>query len=698
MRDIVMRLREDEEFAKTIYADCPRLQLLLEEHPDLKPIFEDPKLVRINFEKVYRDAGGVLPEDEKKQWFFMRWYNWIMDKVAIITNHPFFRIFKFLMIIKRVLGLLSPTKGLGAIKAFFTASFFENMEPPEAPEGVDIDLESEQAKAQLNAAADHMEDPEVQEKMQDLLEGDPEELEEEIENDKMLRDLRDSNELCSEMMADPETMKILVDPENLRALGECPDLIEQDFADGFSGGDGMDGGGMDVDPEVEAQEDALLDDIPEEEPELEEPEVEAEEGEAEGEDAEGEDEEGEDGEEEEDEEEEDDDGGSPMDDVEKTEKTDPKTANKNQSKAQKQQQRQQESLEEGEGVDKVAIAGMAGGLAVGALGSLGLDLGGFSGFGFGGGGAEDLGVDVGGGELEGVGDVGLEDPGLEDPGFEDPTEGVLDEDVAEAEDDLLEDLEGEEEEEEEEGGFGDNMQEEFEDMEGEEVEAGNKSKAKGAQQQQRGAGDPNNPDAPEGEKEGGGGIGGALWGATFGAAAATMVGAVGGIVGDDGGYLDTLHGAVEDHQDEQEEEEEDEDEEGKKAKGAGDGDADVADKKKKGGFFGAAGSILSSAVQDHIKSSTLGEILGDDAAEQLEDDLDDHEEEFEEEEEEDEDGSDKDDSDDEDGRKKAGDGGDDDDEDDRKPAARGAEDDDEGAGKPEEQKKRGAFSSFGRNK
>jgi hypothetical protein len=32
-------------------------------------------------------------------------------------------------------------------------------------------------------------------------------------------------------MQDPETMKILVDPDNLRALGEAPQMIELDFAD-----------------------------------------------------------------------------------------------------------------------------------------------------------------------------------------------------------------------------------------------------------------------------------------------------------------------------------------------------------------------------------------------------------------------------------------------------------------------------------
>jgi hypothetical protein len=52
--------------------------------------------------------------------------------------------------------------------------------------------------------------------------------------------LRESNGLCAELMSDPSTMRILVDPENLRALGDCPDLIEMDFADPSWKPDGFD--------------------------------------------------------------------------------------------------------------------------------------------------------------------------------------------------------------------------------------------------------------------------------------------------------------------------------------------------------------------------------------------------------------------------------------------------------------------------
>jgi hypothetical protein len=78
---------------------------------------------------------------------------------------------------------------------------------------------------------DSIKDPAVQEKMNTLLESNPDNLDEAIENDPELRALRDANPLCAELMHDPETMRILVDPDNLRALAECPDLVEADFAD-----------------------------------------------------------------------------------------------------------------------------------------------------------------------------------------------------------------------------------------------------------------------------------------------------------------------------------------------------------------------------------------------------------------------------------------------------------------------------------
>jgi hypothetical protein len=234
MRDIIFRIREDEEFAKSIYANCPRLQHMLKDHPDLRPIFEDPNLVRINLEKVYRDQGGVLPDDDDddddEPGFFRQKYEWLMGKIAIVTSHPLFRVFKVLMLIKKIVGLFSPTKGFSFIKGFMVGLFQDPDVLPENPEDLDGNPANLELRLQLSAAAEHMEDPEVQERMEEMLEN-PDTMEETIENDPQLKALRDENELCAALMSNPDTMRILIDPENLRALAEAPDLIEKDFAD-----------------------------------------------------------------------------------------------------------------------------------------------------------------------------------------------------------------------------------------------------------------------------------------------------------------------------------------------------------------------------------------------------------------------------------------------------------------------------------
>jgi hypothetical protein len=233
MYDIVMQIREDPEFAKSIYADCPRLQNLLKKRPDLRPIFEDPNLVRINFEQVYRDEGGVFPEDppvkkSKKS-----------SIIAAIVNSPCFKVLKVLLLFKKVMGCVMGG-GFALVKGFLSgfccdpadaADALDNDPDADGDGDADDNPQNSANKDALNKAADHMEDPEVQEQMNDLLENDPEGLQEAIENDPELRELRDSNPLCAELMSDPETMKILTDPENLRALGEAPEMIEMDFAD-----------------------------------------------------------------------------------------------------------------------------------------------------------------------------------------------------------------------------------------------------------------------------------------------------------------------------------------------------------------------------------------------------------------------------------------------------------------------------------
>jgi hypothetical protein len=266
MRDVVMRIREEPEFAKGIYKDCPRLQHLLDQYPDLRPIFEDPKLVRINFEQVYRDAGGVLPEDEEKA----------KKKSCLVwfVNSPIFKVLKLLLFVKKLMACIA-----GGGFAFLTGCLvgccfedaLEELDGDADDADGDADMEEGQidpSKEALNRAADHMEDPDVQEHMQQLLD-DPEGLDEAIENDSELRALRDSNPLCEELMSDPDTMKILTDPDNLRALGEAPDLIEADFIDpegftptdietggGFDGGmDGGFDGGMDQDFDIDIEAD-----------------------------------------------------------------------------------------------------------------------------------------------------------------------------------------------------------------------------------------------------------------------------------------------------------------------------------------------------------------------------------------------------------------------------------------------------------
>jgi hypothetical protein len=235
MLDVVMKIREDEEFARNIYANCPRLQDLLEHHPDLKPVFEDPHFVRINFEEVYRNAGGALPEDKPKK---VSCYNKVVTPcLSKVVNHPLFKVLRFFILIKKMVSCVMGG-GFAMIKGCFCGLCFDeaadNIGDMDG-DGGDGDHESspqnQANREQLNKAADHMEEPEVQERMNELLESnDPDELAEAVEKDPELKALRDSNPLCAELMAEPETMRILVDPDNLRALGECPDLIEQDFS------------------------------------------------------------------------------------------------------------------------------------------------------------------------------------------------------------------------------------------------------------------------------------------------------------------------------------------------------------------------------------------------------------------------------------------------------------------------------------
>lgn len=145
MKDIVFRVRNDPEFAKGIYKDCPRLQHLLEQYPDLRPIFEDPKLVRINFEQVYREAGGVLPEDEEKK--KRSWLVWIV-------NSPIFKILKLVLFVKKLIACIAGG-GFAFVSGLFVGCCFEDALEELDDDGdvdVDTDMELDPNKEALNRA------------------------------------------------------------------------------------------------------------------------------------------------------------------------------------------------------------------------------------------------------------------------------------------------------------------------------------------------------------------------------------------------------------------------------------------------------------------------------------------------------------------------------------------------------------------
>ncbi len=87
--------------------------------------------------------------------------------------------------------------------------FFEgDIEPPSGDAAIAADA--------CNAAAEHFDDPAVAEEMDRLLEENPDNLDEIVENDEALRNLRDSDPIAAELMRDPETFKVITDGDNLR--------------------------------------------------------------------------------------------------------------------------------------------------------------------------------------------------------------------------------------------------------------------------------------------------------------------------------------------------------------------------------------------------------------------------------------------------------------------------------------------------
>lgn len=116
MLAIILKIREDEDFAHSIYADCPRLQHLLDQHPDLRPVFEEQKLVLVNFEQVYRKAGGVLPEDRPDR---------LRQILKYVVSHPLFKVFRFLLVIKKIYNCIMGS-GAAMVKGCLCAMFSDH--------------------------------------------------------------------------------------------------------------------------------------------------------------------------------------------------------------------------------------------------------------------------------------------------------------------------------------------------------------------------------------------------------------------------------------------------------------------------------------------------------------------------------------------------------------------------------------------
>jgi hypothetical protein len=113
MLAIIMKIREDPDYASHIYSDCPRLQHILDQNPDLRPVFEDPKFIRINFEQVYKKAGGLLPEDKPSMMIVILRY---------IVNHPLFKVLRVLLFIKKIVSCI-----VGGGIGFVSSMCFPNL-------------------------------------------------------------------------------------------------------------------------------------------------------------------------------------------------------------------------------------------------------------------------------------------------------------------------------------------------------------------------------------------------------------------------------------------------------------------------------------------------------------------------------------------------------------------------------------------
>ena len=65
MHDLMQKIRSDPNYITSLYKDCPGMRRVLDEHPDLKKIFENPDIMRRSFEAVYiKNGGEPEPVDE----------------------------------------------------------------------------------------------------------------------------------------------------------------------------------------------------------------------------------------------------------------------------------------------------------------------------------------------------------------------------------------------------------------------------------------------------------------------------------------------------------------------------------------------------------------------------------------------------------------------------------------------------------
>ncbi len=65
MHDLMQKIRSDPNYITSLYKDCPGMRQVLDEHPDLKKIFENPDILRRSFEAVYiKNGGEPEPVDE----------------------------------------------------------------------------------------------------------------------------------------------------------------------------------------------------------------------------------------------------------------------------------------------------------------------------------------------------------------------------------------------------------------------------------------------------------------------------------------------------------------------------------------------------------------------------------------------------------------------------------------------------------